>query len=68
MRANLHSHNEKLMTILTAGKEKMQATREAYFEKTEACLESKDPTSLEVESEAEYEEVPKEEAAVQTEH
>jgi hypothetical protein len=33
---------------------------------TEAFLESKKPTSLEVESKAEHDEVPKEEAAVET--
>jgi hypothetical protein len=32
----------------------------------EACLESKEPTSEEIESEAEHEEVPKEEAAAET--
>jgi hypothetical protein len=33
---------------------------------TEACLESKEPTSLEIESVAVYEEVPKEQATVAT--
>jgi hypothetical protein len=36
-----------------------------YQEATEACLESKKPTSVEMESEAEHEEVLKEEAAVE---
>jgi hypothetical protein len=40
--------------------------REPCLEKTEAFLERKKPTSLEVESEAVHEEVPKEEARVQT--
>jgi hypothetical protein len=43
------------------GKE-MTACQEA----TEICLESKEPTSLEVEPEAERDEVPKQEAAVET--
>jgi hypothetical protein len=38
----------------------------ACQEATEACLESKEPTSLQVESVAVHEEVPKEEAAVET--
>jgi hypothetical protein len=38
----------------------MKADREA----TEACQESKEPISLEVESEVEHEEVPKEAAVV----
>jgi hypothetical protein len=36
----------------------------ACQEVTEACLEIKKPTSLEVESKAEHEKVPKEEAIV----
>jgi hypothetical protein len=37
----------------------------ACQEATEACLESKEPVSMEVESVAEHEEVPKEEVAVE---
>jgi hypothetical protein len=38
----------------------------ACQEATEACLESKEPTSLKVESDAEHKEVPKEDAAMET--
>jgi hypothetical protein len=38
----------------------------ACEEATEACLDSTEPTTLAIESEAEHEEVPKEEAAVET--
>jgi hypothetical protein len=44
---------------MKAGKEKIEAMREA-------CQESKEPTSLEVEFVAVPEEVPKEEATVKT--
>jgi hypothetical protein len=44
--------------------ERMGANVSASQEVTEACLESKEPTSLEIL--AEHEEVPKEEATVQT--
>jgi hypothetical protein len=60
----IDSHHEKLIT--KAGKEKIQAMRDACLEKTEACLESKEPTSLEIEPVAVHEDVPKEEAAVKT--
>jgi hypothetical protein len=40
--------------------------REACLEKTEACLESKEPTSLEIDFESEHQEAPKEDAAVKT--
>jgi hypothetical protein len=63
--ARMDAHHEKLMTILKTGKEKIEATREACLEKMEGCLESKEPTSLEVESIAAHEEVTKEEAMVE---
>jgi hypothetical protein len=59
MKVKTDSHHEKLMTIMKARKEKIRAMREACLEATEACLENKEPTSPEVESEAEHEEVPK---------
>jgi uncharacterized protein YPO0396 len=48
MKANLDFNHETLMTIETASKEMIEAMMEACFEKTEACLESKEPTSLEL--------------------
>jgi hypothetical protein len=41
MKAKMDSHHEKLMTIMKAGKEKIRVMREV-------CLESKEPTSLEM--------------------
>jgi hypothetical protein len=49
---------------MKAGKEKIEAMRDTCLEKTEACLESKEWTSLGIESVAMHEEVPKEEATV----
>jgi hypothetical protein len=42
----------------------LQKETTACKEAPEACLESKEPASLQIESEAEHEEVPKQEAAV----
>jgi hypothetical protein len=47
-KAKTNSHHKKLMTIVRAGKEKIEAMREVCLEKVEAFLESKDPASLEV--------------------
>jgi hypothetical protein len=66
MELKADSHREKLMAIMKAGKEKIEAMRMACLEMTEACLESKVPTSLEIKSEAEHQDVPKGEAAVET--
>jgi hypothetical protein len=65
--AKMDAHHEKLVTIMKTGEENIEATREACLEKFEAwaCLESKEPTSLEVESIAAHEEVTKEEAVVE---
>jgi hypothetical protein len=64
--AKMDCHHEKLMTIMKAGKHKTEAMREACLEKTEVCLERKEPTPVEIESVAIVEEVPKVEAAVET--
>jgi hypothetical protein len=50
--------------IMEAGKEKIEAMREACLEKTEVCLESKEPASEEMKSNVEHKGDPKEEAAV----
>jgi hypothetical protein len=55
----MDSHHEKSTTIMKACREKTEAMREA-------CLKSNEPTSLEIESVAVHEEVPKEEAAGKT--
>jgi hypothetical protein len=52
LKAKMDSHHEKFMMIIKASKEKTQAMREA-------CLESEEPTSKEMQSIAEHEEVPK---------
>jgi hypothetical protein len=57
MKAKMVPHHENLITIIKVGKEKMEAVREG-------CLESKKPSSEEMKSEAEHEEVAKEEAAM----
>jgi hypothetical protein len=44
----------------------MRACREYIEDMIEACLESKEPTSVQVESITVHEEVPKEEVAVKT--
>jgi hypothetical protein len=66
MKAKMDSHHEKLMMIMKAGKKKTEAIRETCLENTEACLESKQPTSMEVESETKQQYVHKEEAAMET--
>jgi hypothetical protein len=66
MKAKMDSHHEKLMTLVKADKEKIEAIREACLEKTESCLESKEPVRLELESIAVHEDIPKEEAIVKT--
>jgi hypothetical protein len=56
---------EKLMAIKKVSKEKVEAMRDACLGKMKACLDSKEPTPMEM-SIAVHEEVPKEEAAVET--
>jgi hypothetical protein len=68
MKSKRDSHHEKLlffmmmmmMMMMIASKEKEEAMREAYLGKTEACLESREPVSEEMKSEAEHEEIRKE--------
>jgi hypothetical protein len=60
--AKMNAHQERLGGSINAWRKDTTACQEA----TEACLESKEPTSLKVESIAVHEEVPKEEAAVET--
>jgi hypothetical protein len=60
MKAKMGSHQKKFMTIKKAGKKKIGPMREAYLEKTKACLCSKELTSGETESVAVHEEFPKE--------
>jgi hypothetical protein len=67
---------EQIMACLLVIQEKMEAYNEekkailqekkSWREETMACLESKKPTSVEIRSEVEHEEVPKEEATVET--
>jgi hypothetical protein len=59
-------HHEKLMMIMKAGKENMEAMREACLEKIGACHESKETTPLEVGSVAVHVDVSKEEATVES--
>jgi hypothetical protein len=58
--------NQKRMDAWIVDMRTWRKETTACQEATEACLESKEPTSLEVESVAEHEEIPKEEASVQT--
>jgi hypothetical protein len=58
IQAKMDSHHGKLMTLMKAGKEKI--------ENTGTCLVSKKPTSEEIKSEAKHEEVSMEEATVET--
>jgi hypothetical protein len=63
--SQMDAHHER-MTAWQEGMKANQDATEVCLEKTEACLESKEPTTLEVESKVEHEEVPKEDAAVET--
>jgi hypothetical protein len=58
-KALMNRHQERMEAAVHA----MRAWRK---ETTEACLGSKEPTSVETESQSEYPEVPKEEAAVKS--
>jgi hypothetical protein len=58
----MDTHQERMGTSINAWQKEMMACQEA----TEACLESKEPTSGEIESVAVHGEVPKEEGAVKT--
>jgi hypothetical protein len=58
----MDTHQESMRASINAWRKETTACQEAM----EACLDSKEPTSLEVVSEVEHEEVPKEEAAVKT--
>jgi hypothetical protein len=40
MKAKMNCHHKKLMMIMKAGKEKIEAMKEACLEKMEACLEN----------------------------
>jgi hypothetical protein len=53
---------EGRMMTMKAGKEKTEDMNEACLETTEACLQTVVRTSLEIESEAVHEDVPKEAA------
>jgi hypothetical protein len=59
--AKMDFHQERLAAGMNAWQKHMTACRET----TKACLESKEPTLLEVESVAVHEEVPKEVAKVE---
>jgi hypothetical protein len=56
----MDAHQERMGAIVNAWRKETTACQEA----TEACLESKEPTSVEIESVAVHDDVPKEEAAV----
>jgi hypothetical protein len=58
----MDAHQERMGANVSASREETRACQEV----TEACLESKKPISLEIESIAVHGEVPKEEATVQT--
>jgi hypothetical protein len=65
----LKAMQEIMETGSLASQEKMDAwiaEMGTWREETTACLESKEPTSLEAESVAVHQEVPKEEATVET--
>jgi hypothetical protein len=76
LRANQQHLKEEILAKMEANKEMMDAwmaemrtwrkETTACQETTEACLESMKPTSFEIESESEQQEVPKEDAAVGT--
>jgi hypothetical protein len=60
--AKMDAHQERLGASMNAWRKEMMASQEV----TEACLESKEPTSVQIVSIEVHEEVPKEEAAVKT--
>jgi hypothetical protein len=60
--AKLDAHEERIEASVNARWEETAACHK----ETEVCLDSKEPTSNEIESVAVYEEVPEEEAAVET--
>jgi hypothetical protein len=65
----MNASQEQMMAKMDAWLAEMMAWRKetmACQEVTETCLESKGPTSLKIEFKAEHEEVPKEEAAVES--
>jgi hypothetical protein len=74
--AKIDATLKEMLTKINANQEKIDACiaemgvwqkeTMACQEAMDACLESKEPTSLEVESKAEHEEVPMEGAAVKT--
>jgi hypothetical protein len=71
MRAAQELLKEEMLAKLDAHHEKMMARMDCQLEKMEACLEKMEATDLEanpeeIESKADHEEVPKEEAAMET--
>jgi hypothetical protein len=66
LEVKLDARHERMMVRMDSKLEKIKAMRETCLGKTEACLESMEPTSLEIESGSELQEVPKEEATVKT--
>jgi hypothetical protein len=64
MEAKTYANHEKVMMVLKASQEEIEAIMEACLEMTEATdLEA---NSKEIEFESEHQEAPKEEAAVET--
>jgi hypothetical protein len=62
MDSRLDANLKKIIVEMRVWRKEMTACQEA----TEACLESKEPTSVEIGSESLHEDVPKDEASVKT--